>query len=242
MQGMTRRSALAAIGSVPLVAGVGALAARGRGLFGGAAEPRYQPVTASGAQSARTLLQRRHLLNLPVVTQDGKMVRFYDDLVKDKKVVLTFINTQVQPESRKLSENLAELQRFFGSRIGRDIHLYTLTSNPRHDTPEVLKAWANQYNAGSGWTFLTGNPTNIETLQRSLGFTDEFAGGQVDPVFPIGVLRYGSEPEMRWAHCQALAAPRVLAHSMLLDFGTDPAAVNPPPIWNCSRLISGLST
>jgi protein SCO1 len=240
MEHMTRRKALAALGSLPLVAGVGALATRGRGLLGGAAEPRFQPVAASGPQSARAMLQRKHLLNLPVVTQDGKMVRFYDDLVKDKKVVLTFIDTQIQPESRKVSENLAELQKFFGSRVGRDIHLYTITQNPEHDTPEVLKAWATQYGAGPGWTFLTGNPTNIEVLQQSLGFTDEFDGGQVDPVFSIGVLRYGTEPEMRWGHCQSLSSPRVLAHSLLLDFGADPAAISPPPIWNCSRLVAGI--
>lgn len=237
MGSMSRRKALAALGSVPLVAGAGALAARG-GLLGGKAQPRFQPVTASGAQSARAMIQRKHLLNLPVVTQDGKMVRFYDDLVKNKKVAITFINTQVPRESRKVSENLAALQKFFGSRIGRDIHLYTITSNPRHDSPEVLKAWAAQYGAGPGWTFLTGNPTNIQKLQQSLGFTDE--DGKVDPVFPIGVMRYGTEPEMRWGHCQSEASPRVLAHSMLLDFGADPAALNPPPIWNCSRLVSGI--
>jgi hypothetical protein len=53
-------------------------------------------------------------------------------------------------------------------------------------------------------------------------------------------MRYGTEPEMRWGHCQSLASPRVLAHSMLLDFGTDPAAVDPPPIWNCSKLVQGI--
>jgi protein SCO1/2 len=175
-----------------------------------------------------------------LVTQDGKTVRFYDDLVKDKKVVLTFIDTQIQPESRKVSENLASLQKFFGSRVGKDLHLYTITQSPRHDTPQVLKTWAAQYGAGPGWTFLTGGPTSVEKLRQSLGFADEFDSGQTNPAFSIGVLRYGTEPEMRWAHCQSLSSPRVLAHSMLLDFGTDPADPSPPPVWNCSRLVSGL--
>src|SRR6266536_1762330 len=149
MEGMTRRKALAAIGSVPLAAGVGALAARGRGLLGGQAQPRFQPVAASGPQSARAMLQQKHLPNLPLVTQDGKTVRFYDDLVKDKKVVLTFIDTRIQPDSRKVSQNLATLQQFFGARVGKDIHLHTITQDPQHDTPEVLKTWAAQYGAGS---------------------------------------------------------------------------------------------
>jgi protein SCO1/2 len=241
MEGLTRRKALAAIGGLPLVAGVGALAARGGGLLGGGhAEPRFQPVPASGPQSARAALQRKHLLNLPLVTQDDEMVRFYDDLVKDKKVVITFIDTRLPAESRKVSQNLAELQKFFGSRIGKDIHLYTITQNPRNDTPEVLKAWAARHDAGPGWTFLTGNPTNVDKLRQALGFGSEFAEDRADPAFSIGVMRYGTEPEMRWGHCQSLASPRVLAHSMLLDFGTDPAAVDPPPIWNCSKLIQGI--
>jgi protein SCO1 len=240
MEGMNRRKALAALGSLPLVAGVGALAARGGGLLGGSDQPRFQPVTASGAQSARVALQRNHLLNLPLVTQDGKTVRFYDDLVKDKKVVLTFIDTQIRPESAKVSQNLAELQKFFGSRIGKDIHLYTITQNPQHDTPEVLKAWAAQYGAGPGWTFLTGNPTNVDVLRQRLGFGSEFAEDQANPAYSIGVMRYGTEPEMRWGHCQAQASPRVLAHSLLLDFGTDPADPAPPPVWNCQKLVAGI--
>jgi protein SCO1/2 len=177
---------------------------------------------------------------LALVTQDGKTVRFYDDLVKDRKVVLTFIDTQIQPESSKVSANLATLQRFFGGRVGKDIHFYTITQNPRRDTPEVLKAWAAQYGGGPGWTFLTGSPATVAKLQQSLGFNDEFDPKHTNPGFSIGVLRYGSEPEMRWGHCQSQSSPRVLAHSMLLDFGADPAAVNPPPIWNCSRLVAGV--
>jgi protein SCO1 len=162
-------------------------------------------------------------------------------LLKDKKVVFTFIDTDMRSDSRMVSENLATLQKFFGGRMGKDIHMYTLTSNPRHDTPAVLRSWANQYNAGPGWTFLTGSAANVEKLRQSLGFASEFTEDQADPAYSIGVLRYGTEPEMRWGHCQAFSSPRVLAHSLLLDFGTDPADPNPPPVWNCSKLTAGIS-
>jgi hypothetical protein len=140
MEGLTRRKALAALGGLPLVAGVGALAARGGGLLGGGhPEPRFQPVPAGGPQSARAALQRKHLLNLPLVTQDDEMVRFYDDLVKGKKVVITFIDTRLPAESRKVSQNLAELQKFFGPRIGKDIHLYTITRTPGATRPRCSR-------------------------------------------------------------------------------------------------------
>jgi protein SCO1 len=242
MEGMSRRKMLAALGSVPLVAGAGVLAVRDRSLFGGGAH-RFQPVAASGPESARSMLQQKHLPNLRLVTQDGKSVRFYDDLVKDKKVVLTFMNTDSQTlaSSKKMSENLATLQKFFGSRLGKDMHFYTITGNPTRDTPAVLKDWSNQYSNGKGWTFLTGSTKDVEQLRDSLGFASEFGQDQTDPNFSVGILRYGSEPEMRWAHCQSLSAPRVLAHSMLLDFGVDPADPTPPPVWNCSRLVGNLA-
>jgi hypothetical protein len=42
-----------------------------------------------------------------LVTQDGKTVRFYDDLVKDKKVVLTFIDTALAAGTLSASGLLA---------------------------------------------------------------------------------------------------------------------------------------
>jgi protein SCO1/2 len=240
---MTRRKWLTTMGSGTLAAGVGAIAARGFGALGGGSAHHFQAVPATGAGSPRAVLQQKHLLNLPLVTQDGKSVKFYDDLVKGKKVVLTFMNTDPAAlgGSKKVSQNLSELQKFFGSRMGKDIHFYTITANPQRDTPAVLKNWASQYSSGAGWTFLTGSAANVDKLRHSLGFADEFGMDQTDPNFSVGVLRYGTEPEMRWAHCQSLAAPRVIAHAMLLDFGTDPAAVSPPPVWNCSKLVAGLS-
>lgn len=240
MKVMTRRKWLGTMGTGTLVAGVGAAAVRGLGVFGHP-RPQFQAVPASGPQSARAVLQQKHLPNLALVNQDGQTVRFYDDLVKDKKVVLTFIDTRFQSDSMKVSQNLATLQKFFGGRMGKDIHMVTITSNPRRDTPAVLKSWASRYGAGPGWTFVTGSAANVEKLRQSLGFGSEFPEDRADPAWSIGVFRYGTEPEMRWGHCQAYSSPRVLAHSLLLDFGTDPADPNPPPVWNCSKLTAGLS-
>src|SRR4051794_19129752 len=201
MERVTRRRCITMAG-LPVLAGVGACAARGRPPWEGDARPRFQP---AGAGSARALLQQRHLPNLPVVTQEGEAVRFYDDLVKDKKVVLTFISTRVLRDSEKETQNLAALQRFFGWRVGEDVFMYSITRNPEHDTPAVLKRWATRHRTGRGWLSLTGEPTDVETLRHSLGFASPDAGEDADPAYSIGLLRHGVEPEMRWAHCQARA-------------------------------------
>ena len=250
MKGITRRTCIA-MGSVPVLAGVGAYVTGERGLRRADAVPRIQRVDAG---SARARLQQRHLPNLPLVTHDGDKVRFYDDLVKDKKVVLTFVSSRAPADSAKVMDNLARIQRFFGGRVGRDIFLYSIARTPARDTPAVLKTWAARYGAGPGWAFLTGRPSTVESLRRSLGFASEDPAEDAGPAFSVGLLRHGIEREMRWAHCQAQAAPGVIAHSMLLDFGpgpTDPnaritwnlngaAGPGSAPVWNCKLLLAGL--
>src|SRR5262245_46606058 len=111
MESIARRKWLTAVGAVPMLTGLGVLAARWQSIWG---QRGNSPRDRFRAEPARALLQQRHLPDVPLVTQDGKPVRFYRDLVKDKKVLLTFIDTRVQPESGKVAQNLAILQKFFG--------------------------------------------------------------------------------------------------------------------------------
>ena len=118
----------------------------------------------------------------------------------------------------------------------------------------MLKNWAVWSGAGPGWSFVTGRPADVETLRRGLGFGSDDPAEDANPAFSVGLVRYGSEPEMRWAHCQSQAKARVLAHSMVLDFGTGPASTGSPitktfgtgsdpataPVWNCRLLLSGI--
>jgi protein SCO1 len=248
MEGVTRRACLAMAG-VPVIGGLAAYVARETGVLAGDARPAFKP-----AGSAREALQRAHLPNVPLVTHDGEDVRFYDDLVKDKKVVLSFFSSLALAESFKVTQNLAAIQRLFGTRIGRDMFLYSIARTPERDTPAALRNWASQSGAGPGWKFLSGRPSDVETLRRGLGFGSDDPAEDADPRFSVGMIRYGTEPEMRWAHCQSQAKARVLAHSMVLDFGTGPADTGSPitrtfgtgsnpataPVWNCELLLAGV--
>jgi protein SCO1/2 len=231
MENVTRRTCLA-MGAAPVVAGVAAYALGESGLLSGD-EPRFKP-----AESARALLQQRHLPNVPLVTHDGRRVRFYDDLVKGKKVVFTFVSSRAPAQSRTVTRNLTAVQKFFGWRIGTDIYMYSIARDPERDTVAVMNRWARQTGAGPGWTFLSGEPADVERVRRGLGFVSDIPGEDANPAYSVALLRYGSEPEMRWAHCQSQAAPRVIAHSMLLDFGTGEVGPGAPPIWNCRLLVS----
>jgi protein SCO1/2 len=247
MEGVTRRTALA-MGSVPVVAGVATYVTRG--MWEGDRRPRFAP-----AEPARAAIQQRHLPNVSLVTHDGTRVRFYDDLVRGKSVVLTFVSSAAPAESSRVTRNLAAIQRLFGNRGGRDMFLYSIARNPERDSRAALGRWAIWSGAGPGWKFLTGRPADVEALRHGLGFGSDDPGEDANPAFSVGAVRYGTEPEMRWGHCQSQAEARVIAHSLLLDFGLGRADPDSPvaqkfgtgatpggaPVWNCKLLLESVA-
>jgi protein SCO1 len=107
--------------------------------------------------------------NVPLVTQDGKTVRFYDDLLKGKKVLINFIFGSCEQACPLDTANLARVQKLLGDRVGRDIFMYSITLDPERDTPQALKEYAERFGAGPGWLFLTGKREDIDALRFKLG-------------------------------------------------------------------------
>lgn len=107
--------------------------------------------------------------NVPLVTQDGKTVRFYDDLMKDKKVLVNFIFALCDKACPLDTAKMAEIQKLLGDRVGRDVFMYSITLDPEHDTPEKLKAYAAEFGAGPGWLFLTGKRADIDKVRFKFG-------------------------------------------------------------------------
>ena len=86
------------------------------------------PLVRPAPAAAATFTSRgaSYFTDALLTTHDGRRVRFYSDLVKEKKVVFTFISSRAPAESRKVTQNLAAAQRFFGWRVGTDIYMYSI--------------------------------------------------------------------------------------------------------------------
>ena len=93
-------------------------------------------------------------------------MRFYDDLIKDKVVVINFMYAQCEGICVPVTQNLKRVQNLLGKRVGRDIFMYSITLKPEEDTPEKLKHYVQMHKLKPGWTFLTGKPDEIQTLRR----------------------------------------------------------------------------
>jgi protein SCO1/2 len=144
-----------------------------------------------------------------LTTQDGATVHFYDDLIKGKIVVIELIYTHCIDACPLETARLAQVQKLLGDRVGKDIFFYSITIDPKQDTPEVLKAYAEKFHAGPGWLFLTGNKDDIDLISKKLGLYSPPNPRNRDGHIPAVLL--GNETTGQWIRNSATDNPRFLA-------------------------------
>lgn len=134
-----------------------------------------QPRARESSQSQTVVSQpeREHSLraripDLVLLNQDGHRVKFYSDLIEGRVVVINFFFTSCQFVCPMQGEAFSKLQSAFGNRLGKDVFLISITSDPLTDTPQRLKAWGARFGAKRGWTLLTGDEKTIHNLLELL--------------------------------------------------------------------------
>jgi protein SCO1/2 len=184
-----------------------------RDFIGLALAPLVLATSAHAAKGRASRAARRGFLpNVPVVTHTGRKVRFYDDLVRDRIVLINCFLVQCTDGLCPTgTATLRKTQDLLGERMGRDIFFYSITLAPRDDTPEILRAYAENFEVKPGWTFLTGTPADIERLRTSLGFTDLDPERDKDVVNHIGMARYGDDRLERWGGISLGSSPENIA-------------------------------
>ena len=110
-----------------------------------------------------------------LITQDGDAVRFVDDVIADRIVVMNFVYTTCTTVCPVLSAIFIQLQQRLDDRLGTDVHMVSVSVDPGRDTPERLKAYADGLKARPGWVWLTGDKSEIDNVLRGLGaYTPDF--------------------------------------------------------------------
>jgi protein SCO1/2 len=169
----------------------------------------FNRVIPSKADS--TIRRKSAFPNVPLVTHEGKAVRFYDDLIKNKTVMINFMYVRCGDICPGMTANLKRVQKELGDRVGRDIFMYSISLEPEQDTPEALKGYAELFHVKPGWTFLTGKKADIEQLRKHLGFSVSDPLLDKDKTQHIGVVKFGIESLERWGMSPALGDPKYIA-------------------------------
>jgi protein SCO1 len=177
-------------------------------------------VLAAGAASAANQWGADYFPNVPLTTQDGKTVRFYDDLLKGKSVVINVIFTTCTDVCPLETANLVQVTKLLGDRVGKDVHFYSISIDPKRDTPPVLKAYAEKFGAGGpGWLFLTGKPEDIKLITKKLALVRDRDNPTSRESHHAPTLALGIESSGLWTRKPAVSNPRFVASTMRTFFG-----------------------
>lgn len=198
MQTNTKRTFLMALGSaglVPLAHGV--------------------PERGKDATAPGPAMRQPYFPNVPVTTHEGKSVRFYDDLIKGKVVIINAMYTVCTGSCPTNTASLLSLQEALGTQVGKDIFIYSITLQPEIDDARALKAYAKKYGVQPGWSFLTGKRDDMEMIRRKLGFYDSDPIADANLANHAGIFRIGNDRLGRWMMVPAAMPTRQALVSVL---------------------------
>jgi protein SCO1 len=202
MTDLKRRSLVAALGAAPLAVPL-------------LAHAQSTEVSSKFKQiPSRERIRQRYFPNLVLTNHEGNKVKFYDDLVKDKIVIFNMFYAKCEGICSPITRNLVRLQNILGSRVGKDIFMYSFTLKPKEDNVDALAHYAHMHKVKPGWFFLTGSAEDMETVRRKLGFVDPDPQVDKDLSNHIGVIKYGNEPLERWGGCPGMQAPEWIAETL----------------------------
>ena len=162
------------------------------------------------AMSQQTHWRADYFPNVALTDQNGRRLRFYDDIIRGKIVSINFIYTSCTDICPLDTAQLRRVQQMLGDRVGRDIHMYSISVDPANDTPATLRRFMRSYDIGPGWTFLTGSREDVDLLQRRLGISPIEPGARLSEHDTSIVV--GNETTGQWIRRSAYENPTLLAN------------------------------
>jgi protein SCO1 len=162
------------------------------------------PATSSAAETNNLAALR--IPDITIYDQNGQRLRFYTDLVRGKTVAINFIFTTCTTICPPMTATFRRVQLQLGERGGREVHLISVSVDPVTDVPERLHDFAARFNAGPGWTFVTGSQTDIDSLLQALGVA------VTDKNDHTPMILVGNDMAGYWTRAYGLAPPTTLVN------------------------------
>jgi protein SCO1 len=122
--------------------------------------------TATAAPAYQRTVERLSVPEVTLINQDGKRVKFAELVNSGKPVVVDFIYGTCTTICPVLSAGYTNFQRKLGDN-SRSAQLISISIDPEHDTPAVMKKYLKNYQARPGWDFLTGSRDDIDRVMKA---------------------------------------------------------------------------
>lgn len=111
----------------------------------------------------------KYFTDVVLVNQDGKEMAFYSELIEGKVVIMIPFFTTCTGVCPPMNRNLERIQDWLGDRLGKDVHMMSISVDPETDTVPRLKEYSKRYHAKPGWYFLGGKKENVEFALKKIG-------------------------------------------------------------------------
>jgi cytochrome oxidase Cu insertion factor (SCO1/SenC/PrrC family) len=140
---------------------------------------------------------REYFTDTQLLDQDGRSHRFYSDLIMGRIVIINVIFISCRSSCPVVMARLAELQELLDPRIG-EVAFLSISVDPVMDTPQALRAYADELHARPGWYFLTGSQAQPVVPLPPFSYPEKFEGADpLDPYTPLMRAYPGETVEIR---------------------------------------------
>ena len=186
---------------------------------------------------------RRYIPNVPVVSHTGERAMFYRDLV-ERRTVVVHLTSLAAEQAYPTAAYLLRLAQRLEHRLGRDVFLYSITTDPLRDSAEQLGRFAARCGNLPGWLFLTGELAALQAIQGAF-FVHSTAAASAQTAVPaptvlppifgsplaaghsaaghsaagehdcsLGLLRYGNAAAGLWGSAPVKADPNLMVQRL----------------------------
>lgn len=121
---------------------------------------------ASGGAASKT---RVRLVDVELTDQSRKRALLARDIVGGRIVIANFVFTTCSSVCPVISGVFNQVQQQLPAGVARDTIMLSISVDPLNDTPDRLRAAAQNYGSGEGWRWLTGRVDDVEAALKGFG-------------------------------------------------------------------------
>lgn len=136
---------------------------------------------------------------LELLDMNGNKISLDEVLNIDQPMMVNFIYTSCTTICPILSATFSSAQQQMGT-AAEPVKWVSISIDPEYDTPERLREYAQRFQAGANWQFITGGVEQIVALQKAFGV---YFGSKANHK-PVTLMRAGRNHQ--WVRLEGLTS------------------------------------
>ncbi len=148
----------------------------------------HQPVSYHGY--TRSVASYR-IPDVKLVDANGTVASLHDRVDSATPVILNFFSVSCSANCSVMTATLPEVQKKLGQEHAK-VRMVSISVDPAHDSPAVLKKYGAKFGAGPDWNMLTGSSEDSMAVQHAF----KVSRGDGMNHEPVTYMRHG--PNQPW--------------------------------------------